>query len=301
MTIRGWGGGVVGWGEEPPFHMPVFVVTHYEREPLTLADMTFVFVTEGIESALDQARTAAAGKDVVIGGGASVINQYLAEGLVDELELDIVPLILGGGSRLFEGLGPDLELEQVRAIEGAGLTHIKYRVSTREFSDRAIDRRQVGPVMAAAARPYWPLTSWSGLGSSEAWGAKIPNAAPCGSRSTAAAHARNVHGGQEDCAAQFLGGARGRVDVVRRQVPDPVGLRSAGRPALLVGSGSGYPPDRLARRHQHQVGVGPVTQRRHRQSRDLLVEPFRLCGIAGHEFVPHEPAPPDVQGLLGHN
>jgi dihydrofolate reductase len=116
------------WGEEPPFHMPVFVLTRHEREPLTLADTTFTFVTDGIESALAQARAAAAGKDVVIGGGASVINQYLAAGLVDELELHIVPLVLGGGARLFDGLGPDLKLEQVRAIEAPGVTHLKYRV-----------------------------------------------------------------------------------------------------------------------------------------------------------------------------
>src|SRR5918992_1109871 len=118
------------WGEEPPFHMPVFVLTHHGREPLTLSDTTFTFVTEGIESALDQARRAAAGKDVVIGGGASVINQYLAAGLVDELELHIVPLVLGGGARLFEGLGAQLRLEQVRAIEAPGVTHLKYRVVT---------------------------------------------------------------------------------------------------------------------------------------------------------------------------
>jgi dihydrofolate reductase len=108
--------------------MPVFVLTHHEREPLTLSDTTFTFVIDGIESALDQARTAAGGKDVVIGGGARVINQYLAAGLVDELELHIVPLVLGGGARLFDGLGPDLALEQVRAIEAPGVTHLKYRV-----------------------------------------------------------------------------------------------------------------------------------------------------------------------------
>ena len=119
---RGW------WGEEPPFHMPVFVVTHHERERLTLSDTTFTFVTGGIEAALDQAMTAAAGKDVVIGGGADVVNQYLAAGLVDELELHIPPLILGGGARLFEGVGPDLELEQLRAVEAPGVTHVKYRV-----------------------------------------------------------------------------------------------------------------------------------------------------------------------------
>jgi dihydrofolate reductase len=116
------------WGEEPPFHMPVFVLTHHERELLTLSDTTFTFVTEGIESALDLAREAAAGKDVVVGGGASVINQYLVAGLVDELELHIVPLVLGGGGRLFDGLGRDLELEQIRAIEGSGVTHLTYRV-----------------------------------------------------------------------------------------------------------------------------------------------------------------------------
>jgi dihydrofolate reductase len=119
---QGW------WGEDPPFHMPVFVVTHHEREPLTLSDTTFTYVTEGIGSALEQARAAAAGKDVAIGGGADVINQYLAAGLVDELELNVVPLVLGAGARLFEGVGPDLRLEQVRTIEAPGVTHLRYRV-----------------------------------------------------------------------------------------------------------------------------------------------------------------------------
>jgi dihydrofolate reductase len=121
---QGW------WGDDPPFHMPVFVVTHHEREPLTLSDTTFTFVTDGIQSALDQARTAAAGKDVAIVGGADVINQYLAAGLVEELELHVVPLLLGGGARLFEGLGPDLQLEQVRVVEAPGVTHLKYRAGT---------------------------------------------------------------------------------------------------------------------------------------------------------------------------
>jgi dihydrofolate reductase len=119
---RGW------WGEDPPFHMPVFVVTHHEREPLTLADTTFTFVTDGIQSALDQARAAATGKDVLLGGGASIINQYLAAGLVDELDLSVVPLVLGGGARLFDGVGPDVRLEQVRAVDAPGVTHLKYRV-----------------------------------------------------------------------------------------------------------------------------------------------------------------------------
>ncbi len=119
---RGW------WGEDPPFHMPVFVLTHHEREPLTLSDTTFTFVTDGIEPALAQAKDAAGGKDAFIGGGAQVINEYLAAGLVDEVELHVVPILLGSGSRLFEGVGPDLKLEQLRAVEAPGVTHLKYRV-----------------------------------------------------------------------------------------------------------------------------------------------------------------------------
>jgi dihydrofolate reductase len=118
------------WGEDPPFRHPVFVVTHHEREPLTLTDTTYTFVTDGIESALDQARQAADGKDVLLSGGADVINQYLAAGLVDVLELHVVPILLGGGSRLFEGVGPGVRLEQVRAVEAPGVTHLTYRVVT---------------------------------------------------------------------------------------------------------------------------------------------------------------------------
>ena len=116
------------WGDDPPFHKPVFVVTHHDREPLTLSDTTFTFVTDGIESALEQARAAAAGEDVVIGGGADIINQYLAAGLIDELELHVAPILLGDGEHLFEGVGPDLKLEQLRAVEAPGVTHLKYRV-----------------------------------------------------------------------------------------------------------------------------------------------------------------------------
>ena len=121
-TWRGW------WGEDPPFHKPVFVVTHHEREPLTLSDTTFTFVTDGIESALGQAREAAGDKDVFIGGGASIINQYLTAGLVDEIELHVVPQVLGSGARLLEGVGPAIKLEQLRALEAPGVTHLKYRV-----------------------------------------------------------------------------------------------------------------------------------------------------------------------------
>jgi dihydrofolate reductase len=119
---RGW------WGEQPPFHMPVFVLTHHEREPLTLSDTTFTFVTDGIESALAQARDAAESRDILLGGGADSINQYLAAGLVDELELHVAPILLGSGSRLFEGVGPDLKLEQLRAVEAPGVAHLRYRV-----------------------------------------------------------------------------------------------------------------------------------------------------------------------------
>ena len=121
---QGW------WGEDPPFHIPVFVLTHHEREPLTLSDTTFTFVTAGVQSALAQAREAAGDLDVHISGGASVINQYLAAGLVDELELHVVPVLLGSGARLLEGVGPEIKLEQLRAIDAPGVTHIKYRVLT---------------------------------------------------------------------------------------------------------------------------------------------------------------------------
>jgi len=119
------------WGDDPPFHTPVFVLTHHEREPLEKQGGTsFTFVTDGIESALEQAKRAAGGKDVSLGGGASVAQQYLAAGLIDELDLNVVPVLLGGGTRLFDNLaGADIPLEQVRAIEAPGVTHIKYRVS----------------------------------------------------------------------------------------------------------------------------------------------------------------------------
>jgi dihydrofolate reductase len=116
------------WGEDPPFHTPVFVVTHHEREPLTLSETTFTFVTDGVDAAMEQAKAVSDGKDVFISGGADVINQCLAAGLLDEIEVHVTPLILGGGERLFEGVGPDLKLEQLRAVEAPGVAHLKYRV-----------------------------------------------------------------------------------------------------------------------------------------------------------------------------
>ncbi len=119
---QGW------WGDAPPFHKPVFVVTHHEREPLTLSDTTFTFVTDGIESALAQARAVAGDKDVFIGGGASIINQFLTAGLLDEIEVHVAPILLGGGERLFDGVGPTVKLEQVRVVEAPGVAHLTYRI-----------------------------------------------------------------------------------------------------------------------------------------------------------------------------
>jgi len=118
------------WGEDPPFHHPVFVVTHHARPPLVKSGgTTFTFVTDGIESALEQARTAAGGRDVALGGGANVAQQYLAAGLIDELQIHLVPVLLGDGARLFEGLGAaSLGLVCTSAVEAPGVTHLTYRV-----------------------------------------------------------------------------------------------------------------------------------------------------------------------------
>ncbi|GAA4081886.1 dihydrofolate reductase family protein [Actinomadura miaoliensis] len=117
------------WGEEPPYHAPVFVLTHHPREPLTMkGGTTFVFVTDGIEAALAAAREAAGDRDVAIAGGAQTVNQYLAAGLIDELRLHVAPVILGRGERLFDGVG-DTNLEPVGTPTGTALvTHLTYRV-----------------------------------------------------------------------------------------------------------------------------------------------------------------------------
>jgi dihydrofolate reductase len=118
------------WGDEPPFHVPVFILTHHARETVPKeGGTTFTFVTDGIESALDQARAAAGDEDILIGGGAQAAQQYLKAGLLDEITLHVAPVILGGGVRLFEGLGPDdAKLELVEVVESPKVTHIKYRV-----------------------------------------------------------------------------------------------------------------------------------------------------------------------------
>jgi dihydrofolate reductase len=117
------------WGDEPPYHYPVFILTHHPRESVEMkGGTTFHFVTDGIESALNQAKAAAGGKDVMLWGGAQVAQQYLAAGLLDVLELHVVPVVLGDGARLFDNLrDADVQLEQVRAVEAPGVTHLKYR------------------------------------------------------------------------------------------------------------------------------------------------------------------------------
>ena len=119
------------WGDDPPFHHPVFVLTHHPRVPLELqGGTTFHFVTEGIESALEQARAAAGESDVSLGGGASVVQQYLVAGLLDELLISVVPIYLGAGTRLFENLDAARpRIEQVQAVEAPGVTHIRYRLA----------------------------------------------------------------------------------------------------------------------------------------------------------------------------
>jgi dihydrofolate reductase len=117
------------WGDDPPFHTPVFVLTHHEREPLELADTTFHFVTDGIESALEQAREAAGGGDVSLGGGADVARQYLAARLLDEVQLNLVPVLLGAGERLFDNVPTDLGLSKVRVIDAPDVTHLTYAPS----------------------------------------------------------------------------------------------------------------------------------------------------------------------------
>jgi dihydrofolate reductase len=116
------------WGKNPPFHHPVFVLTHHPRETFELEGGTsFTFVTDGIKSALTKARRAAKGKDVTLAGGAKAAQQYLAAGLVDEMEISLVPTLLGSGERLFEGVGDDSHgLTLVRTVATPNVTHLKF-------------------------------------------------------------------------------------------------------------------------------------------------------------------------------
>jgi dihydrofolate reductase len=116
------------WGEEPPYHGPVFVLTHYPRAPLPMqGGTTFTFVTDGIESAVDQARAAAGERSVAIAGGAATVRQYLQAGLLDELRLHIAPVVLRVGEPLLTGLD-DVRLEQVSSVENELVNHVTYRV-----------------------------------------------------------------------------------------------------------------------------------------------------------------------------
>ncbi|HEV8528743.1 MAG TPA: dihydrofolate reductase family protein [Actinomycetes bacterium] len=120
---RGW------WGDEPPYHAPVFVLTHHARDPLAMdGGTTFHFVTEGPDVALEQAKAAAGGKNVEIAGGASTIDAYLQAGAINELHMHIAPIVLGVGERLFADVSADLRLEPVQAISSPRVTHITYRV-----------------------------------------------------------------------------------------------------------------------------------------------------------------------------
>jgi len=122
-TGRGW------WGDDPPFHAPVFVLTHHEREPLPMeGGTTFYFVTGGIEPAIEQARAAAGEKDVLVAGGATAVQQAIAAGLLDELQVHVAPVFLGAGARLFDGMAADVGLEITRVIGSPTVTHLRYRV-----------------------------------------------------------------------------------------------------------------------------------------------------------------------------
>jgi dihydrofolate reductase len=117
------------WGEDPPFHTPVFVLTHHARESLEMqGGTTFHFVTEGIQAALDRARDAAQGKDITLGGGADVARQYLKAGLIDEMEIHVVPVLLGDGARLFDNTDRrQTAYECIRVVNSPSVSHYKYR------------------------------------------------------------------------------------------------------------------------------------------------------------------------------
>jgi len=118
------------WGDDPPFHTPVFVLTHHPRESVVMqGGTTFHFVTDGIHAALDRAREAAGGRDINIGGGAGTVQQYLKAGLIDEMEVHIVPMLLGSGARLFDNMdGGQLRYECIRVVSSPAVTHFKYRL-----------------------------------------------------------------------------------------------------------------------------------------------------------------------------
>jgi dihydrofolate reductase len=116
------------WGQDPPFHLPVFVLTRYPRTPLVMeGDTTFTFVTDGTDAALEQARAAAHGRDVALSGGGSTARQYLAAGDVDEVTIHLVPVLLGRGVRIFDGEPLPVQLVQTAVVAAPGVTHLTYR------------------------------------------------------------------------------------------------------------------------------------------------------------------------------
>jgi dihydrofolate reductase len=123
LRSHGW------WGDEPPFHSPVYILTHHAREPEKMeGGTTFYFVTDGIEAAVEQAHAASGGRDVAVAGGANVIQQALAAGLIDELQIHVAPLLLGGGTLLFGEGGKPLGLEATRVLSSPKATHLKFAV-----------------------------------------------------------------------------------------------------------------------------------------------------------------------------
>ena len=117
------------WGDDPPFRAPVFVLTHHAREPVPKqGGTTFTFVTDGVESAVEQAQAAAGARDVGVGGGATVAQQVLSAGLLDEVQINLVPVLLGAGTRLFENVPPGVQLERTRVVDAPMVTHVRYRV-----------------------------------------------------------------------------------------------------------------------------------------------------------------------------
>jgi dihydrofolate reductase len=121
---KGW------WGDNPPYHSPVFVLTHHPHEPIQMqGGTTFYFVTQGPEEALEQARDAAGARDMNIGGGAATAQQYLRAGLVDELSIHLIPVLFGGGTRMFDHLGSEhIQLEHLGSVQTAAATHLRYRI-----------------------------------------------------------------------------------------------------------------------------------------------------------------------------
>jgi len=130
-TVMGWRWFDIGekpWGDDPPFHIPVFVLTHHPRATIKKGRTTFTFITDGIESALEKARSAAGDKNVDV-GAANVAQQYIRAGLLDEIQIHLVPILLGEGVGLFDHLSPNpIELERTRIVEAPGVTHLRFRV-----------------------------------------------------------------------------------------------------------------------------------------------------------------------------